>query len=149
MEPSDGETIRSLRDYYGTYHHHKEQMAFGAATLYLGGTFALVFSEAHPWENPGGGYWWVIASYLALVCSFAGGHAFVWWQLRNRAEAARRVEILTKCLEESLLPGYYWKRDGELHGTWYNFRPERRPAWATLLIMLVWSIAAALKLCVF
>jgi hypothetical protein len=33
--------IVAIREYYGTYHHHKEQMAFAATALFLGGAVAV------------------------------------------------------------------------------------------------------------
>lgn len=73
--------ILSYRDYYGTYHHHKERMAYGATALYLAAA-AVVASHATEIFK-----WPVPKDFLIvlLIVSAIAGFAFVWWQLRNRA----------------------------------------------------------------
>lgn len=86
-----GDLIRSHRDYYGQYHHHKEQMAYAATTLYLGAA-SYVFIQGHKvwcW----GSAWLVV---VMLFCSFLLSFIFVCWQLRNRACAADIVMACTR-----------------------------------------------------
>lgn len=83
--------IRSYRDYYGSYHHHKEVMAYSVTVLYLGGTAALVFQDPPIWT-------WFSPSallFILLGVSSATAFAFVVWQLRNREFAADMVAACT------------------------------------------------------
>lgn len=83
--------ILSHRDHFGTYHHHKERMAYGAMALYLAAA-AFVASQAKKvleWTVPRD------ALITLLILSAVAGFAFVWWQLRLRAIAS---DIVSACI---------------------------------------------------
>lgn len=88
--------IFSYRDWYGTYHHHKEQIAYGATVIYLGAASAMILKGSAVWSNN------VPKPVLIFlfVASFAVSLAFVIWQLRNRELAADIVLACTKLLQE-------------------------------------------------
>ena len=82
------------RDYYGQYHHHKEQMAYAATALYLVAAAWLMFDSSE-----------LIASgpqkcYRAIFIAIVGvaAVAFVTWQLWQRRFAANVVEACTRLL---------------------------------------------------
>ncbi len=80
----------SYRDYYGQYHHHKERMAYEATVLYLGGAAWLLFRETEcplPWDQ-----------LFFIIVVGAVAFFFVCWQLRNRRDAANRVEASMRLL---------------------------------------------------
>jgi len=84
------ELILAHRDYYGGYHHHKEQMAYTAATLYLGAATTVVIQGSKVWSWDS-----VCLVALLLVGSATVGFAFVGWQLYQRAIAANIVMACT------------------------------------------------------
>ena len=90
--------IASYRDYYGTYHHHKEQMAYGATVLYLGATTAVAFQGSAIWQyrTPD----WLTT--LLLVGSAVVTFLFVWWQMRQREFAADLVAACTALYARSV-----------------------------------------------
>lgn len=92
------EFVRSSRDYYGQYHHHKELMAYGATVLYVTAASWLTFTNQDPL---GAGAQrlprLLLFSLLALTALL-----FVWWQLRQRRFAADMVEACTRILARSL-----------------------------------------------
>jgi hypothetical protein len=76
--------IESVRDYWGTYHNHKETTAFTAATVYIAAAVSLtakpdLFGPCKLWALLVGG---VLAGL---------GFAFVVTQLRNKRFAATYV----------------------------------------------------------
>ena len=81
-------SIESFRDYFGAYHHHKEQMAYAAASLYLAGSTAVVFNAhdimAVADRRP------LVLVLLAATSGLA--FLFVYWQLEKREIAAGIVE---------------------------------------------------------
>ncbi len=93
------EQLTSHRDYYGAYHHHKEQMAFSAAALYLAGTAALVLQDKPAWcvVAP------VWALYMALGVSTVVAFVFVAWQFALRGDAEKIVRHCNKLLAADLL----------------------------------------------
>jgi hypothetical protein len=94
------EIMAAHRDYYGSYHHHKEAMAYGAATLYIGAATAVVLKGG---ELLGTGDSRCVISML-LFFSFVVGHAFVIWQLVNREVAANIVRAATTLLSRLPCP---------------------------------------------
>ena len=97
MDPD--EIIASHRSYYGSYHNHKETMAYGGATLYIGAATAVILKSRELLEvQPR-----CVVSVL-LVLGFFLGHAFVMWQLANREEAANMVRAATTVLSRLRLP---------------------------------------------
>lgn len=85
------ELVATYRDYYGTYHHHKEQMAYAATVLYLAGATTVAFTGPQIWQYPVPA--WLISGVLlatAVVAFF-----FVWWQFRQREFAADMVAACT------------------------------------------------------
>lgn len=95
------EQIRSQRDYYGRYHHHKERMAYLATTLYLAAATAIVIKGPDVW---GWGHPLLIS--LLLFLSAAIGFCFVGWQLRRREEAADIVSACTNVATRLLAPSF-------------------------------------------
>lgn len=98
MDPD--EIIASHRDYYGAYHHHKERMAYGVATLYIGAATAVILKGR---DVLGGGDPRCVVS-MVLALSFLVGHAFVIWQLANREQAANIVRAATAVLSRLARP---------------------------------------------
>src|SRR5260221_397036 len=92
MEALD--VIKDLRNYYASYHNHKETMAYGATTLYVGAATVVILK--------GHGLFLNIASIFILSTllwsAFVAGHAFLIWQLNNREVAARVVSAASEVL---------------------------------------------------
>ncbi len=93
--------IISYRDYYGSYHHHKENMAYVATTLYLAAATWVIFKGAGLWDKVDPV--WLL--YVLLITGIATGFAFVWWQLDKRDFAADLVEACTIVIAERLAGG--------------------------------------------
>jgi len=87
--------IFSYRDFYGTYNHHKEQMAYGATVIYLGAASAVILKGSAIWPSN------VPKPVLIVlfILSFAASFLFVMWQLRNRELAADIVLACTTLLQ--------------------------------------------------
>lgn len=156
------ELILSHRDYYGTYHHHKENMAYTAATLYLTAATAVIIKGPEVWS-------WTSACLVAvlLLSSCAIGFVFVVWQLYQRALAADIVMACTSIATILLTPpaggaapnvalGRYRGLPfpqiliDELNMVAQNrtlLGGPRPAAILTLLIMLTWSVVAFLRIC--
>lgn len=81
--------LANQMQYWATYHHHKEQMAFGAAALYLTGSAALSFLGIDPIYMNHFVLWLCMIFFLLLTGII--GIAFVYWQLGHRAFAAEMV----------------------------------------------------------
>ena len=92
MEPDD--ILANHRNYYGSYHSHKETMVYGAATLYVGAATVVILKGRELLD--GGRPRCVIV--VLLVLSFLLGLTFVVWQLMMREEAARIVRAATTAL---------------------------------------------------
>ena len=90
--------LLATRDHYATYHHHKEQMAYLATTLYL---VVATTVAVHP-----AGIWEPAASKVLFVKSVLGTviitYLFVAWQLRNREYAADLVRACGDLLSRSV-----------------------------------------------
>lgn len=84
----------SCRDYYGQYHHHKEQMAYAATVLYLAAAAWLMFAKPDILESGPQKWYGVIFIVFIAVAALA----FVFWQLRQRRFAANVVEASTRLL---------------------------------------------------
>ena len=95
------EIIASHRDYYGSYHHHKETMAYGAATLYIGAATAVILEGRKMFETSNSQYVLPTLLFLSLIV----GHAFVIWQLVNREIAANIVRAATTVLSRLAVQG--------------------------------------------
>jgi len=88
------EMILSYRDYYGSYHHHKEQMAYGATVLYLTGATFVILNGRTIKESS-------VPSFVVvglLAAAFLLTVLFVFWQFRKRELAADIVEACTTLL---------------------------------------------------
>jgi hypothetical protein len=154
------EMILSYRDYYGSYHHHKENMAYTATTLYLAGATTLVVNGAAVWN------WadeWLVIS-LLLVSGILG-FAFVCWQLYQRAIAADVVMACTS-ITTTLLTSGKSNKSNLLPKSWHGISvpkilfdelesiaqnrkllgESRTSAVLTLLALSVWSVAAYLTI---
>ena len=92
------EYLRSTRDHYASYHHHKEQMAYGAATLYVGALTAAALTPSRVWEPAISKTWFLVASHAVAAVAFV----FVGWQLRKREFAADLVRGCGALLAEDL-----------------------------------------------
>ena len=68
------ELLFAHRDYYGQYHHHKEQMAYAATVLYLGAAAWLMFTTDV--MDPGPQKWYR-TTFIVIVAVAA--LAFVSW----------------------------------------------------------------------
>jgi len=90
------EKLSSLRDHWASYHHHKEQMAFSVATLYLAAATAVVFKAADFWP-PRVPHWLIVK---LLIATAILAFAFVGWQLRNRETAAGIVRACEDLLRD-------------------------------------------------
>lgn len=154
------EMILSYRDYYGSYHHHKENMAYTAATLYLAGATTLVVKGAAIWDW--GQEWFVIA---LLLISGVLGFAFVCWQLYQRAIAADVVMACTSVIT-MLLASDKSRKSDLLPKSWHGIpvpkilfdelksmaqnrkllSGSRLAAIFTLLALIVWSVAVYLTI---
>ena len=88
------ELVVSYRDYYGQYHHHKEQMAYAATVLYLAAAAWLMFAKPDVLES--GPQKWYRVSFIVIIA--VASLAFVCWQLRQRRSAANIVEASTRLL---------------------------------------------------
>ncbi len=94
------ELIRSLKDYYGSYHNHKEQMAYGATVLYLtGATFVTLNGDTIKDSIKDSSVpWFAVIGLFFLALSFTS--LFVWWQLSKRRLAADIVEACITLLTQ-------------------------------------------------
>ena len=90
------ESLRSIRDHYAEYHHHKEVMGYGAAVLYLTAAAALILASDHDHAVEQRAPFLVVASITAVF-----GFVFVVWQLRNRRIAAAVVEACNRLMAGS------------------------------------------------
>jgi hypothetical protein len=94
------ELVLSYRNYYGTYHDHKEQMAFSATTIYLAGATAVIVQaeSISNWLVPKEkliflltstfiiAFWFVIAQFckrdtaadIAQACTTLATHLLTW-----------------------------------------------------------------------
>lgn len=80
--------ITSLLTAQGTYHNHKERMAYNAATLYMAGATALILAPPFWQFYPKPAF---VLFVVALIAIAAIGFVYVRWQLRMRRIAAVRV----------------------------------------------------------
>ena len=79
--------VLSCRDYYGTYHHHKENMAWVATALYVAGMIGLCSYASKATLE-----WYdslIITILLLIICYISV--LFVYYQLKNKAIAADMV----------------------------------------------------------
>src|SRR5690348_14078458 len=90
--------LASLRDYWGVYHNHKEQMAFAGTTVYLAAATAMVM---HPTWPKGPPHWLMLK---LMIASIVIAFAFVAWQLRNRETAAGIVSACNHILWDDRPP---------------------------------------------
>ena len=88
------ELVVSYLNYYGQYHHHKEQMAYAATVLYLAAAAWLMFAKPDFLEC--GPQKWYRVTFIVIIAVAA--LAFVFWQLRQRRFAANIVEASTRLL---------------------------------------------------
>lgn len=150
--------ILAHRDYYGTYHHHKENMAYTVTGLYLGAAAVLLSQAGQVWKLAPA---WVIV--VLALSSSAAGFAFVIWQLRQREVAADIVMACTSLLsrmvsvqQQDITPDKYKKLAlpkvlvDELNSINNNrefFGGPRVSESITYLVMLVWTLGAFISLC--
>lgn len=87
------EFLIAQREFYGEYHHQKEQMAYAATALFLTGAAWLVYDATDQVSG--------LKVALALVIGVAA-FAFVAWQLRQRRFGADMVEACERLLARTL-----------------------------------------------
>lgn len=87
------EFLIAQREFYGEYHHHKEQMAYAATVLFLTGAAWLVYDTTAQVSG--------LKVALALVIGGAA-FTFVAWQLRQRRFGADMVEACERLLARTL-----------------------------------------------
>ncbi|MGA1841919.1 MAG: hypothetical protein ACMUIU_14975 [bacterium] len=86
--------VKSYHDYYGTYHHHKEIMAYSATGLFLTGCSYICFNKntyAYPISII------LIIFILGILLIF-----FIVWQLRQRLFAANMVSACINLISKIL-----------------------------------------------
>ena len=89
METRIEQVLTSWRDFYGSYHHHKEGMAYAATMVYATGTAWVTFKT--PFRSGAEGQTLLM---LMMFVAAAALWLFIIWQLRNRRLAA---EIVAAC----------------------------------------------------
>jgi hypothetical protein len=148
--------LKAHRDFYGQYHHHKEQMAYGATVLYLMGALWLAvqgptFRRSNGWDDQ---------LTLILLAGGLSGWVFVVWQLLKRKFAAEVVAACTNLLTRRLnSPGVDFKTDpvrvGEVffpHSLVDEITQVRQDtgSWVsaivTIVLMASWTLLAVLRL---
>jgi len=121
------ELLHNYRNYYGTYHHHKEMMAWLATTFYISGSIYFFFKLENFINNKCyNSVVFIIVFIIISVITFA----FLWWQFSQRAFASRIVSacttILTCRLSQSDLPDDSFKP--------YSFKKHNRDKWPRVLV---------------
>jgi len=86
--------IISLGKSYGSYHHHKELMAFRIVIIYLLGATALVIQGELFWRKFYNSFEFFVVA-IAIILSAVGAFKYVRWQLKNRQIAADLVVACT------------------------------------------------------
>jgi hypothetical protein len=156
MEERTRTYITNLREYFSTYHHHKEQMAFSAAALYLTGITALVIQPDIIWArifHPA-----VTIIFVIIFSLLAIG--FVSWQLIMRSFAA---DIVSAC--DDLTTKWLVAFNVNLNLEQTNYRGRKMPQFLedelesqhrinkrwlpntiTIASMIIWSILLILRI---
>lgn len=162
-----GEWLLSQRDYSGAYHHHKEQMAYAATTLYLAVATAVIVQGPKQLglDHLDRWYWWLLVAGTPIVAFL-----FVIWQLWNRRCAADVVAACVTAASNQLArdpneplpnrtPTPYGKRKGQFDLPQFlieeiNTAAERRGRFGgavrseiiTYVAMGFWTLAALARL---
>jgi hypothetical protein len=144
------DVVLSHRSFYGAYHNHKEQIAHGAAILYIGAATALIIRGYDILQPPR-----AKSTILMLFgLTFLFGLAFVTWQLWYREFAARVVAACTAISTRLLLENQpaFDSTPTEYFGVSFpqslvnELRARnRRPGTGsvmTILAMILWSLVA-------
>jgi len=90
--------LLATRDHWAAYHNHKEQMAYGAATLYLAFVAAVAIKPATIWM-PGIRRTQFLSALLVVASTSL---SFALWQLRKREFAADVVKACGNLLTRAL-----------------------------------------------
>ncbi len=83
--------VTAYRTFYGSYHNHKEQMAYGATVLYVSAATAVTLTGPSIWKYPTPN--WLTS--ILLIATAVIAFLFVGWQLRKREFAADMVAACT------------------------------------------------------
>jgi hypothetical protein len=121
------EFVRNVRNGRSAYHHHKEQMAFGAAALYITGTTALLFTEDKFWNEllaTQQGLFFA-AIFITSICWIC----FVYWQFANRLKAATMVAACDTLLSKWVRPNTRPPSDAE-----YGLEDYEGDSWPKFLV---------------
>ena len=89
------EFVHRHREFYGQYHQHKEQLAYAATALYLGGSAALVYIDSADRAH-------TTLKVVFAATLFVAAVAFVAWQLCQRQLAADVVEACERLLARGI-----------------------------------------------
>ena len=157
--PSWKDYIHIEIDYWQTYHHHKEQMAYAASALFLTGSAALTFLDISRVIR-GSFLAWIALLGIVKTTAILGG-LFIFWQLRNREIAAHMLKAcglllarwLTRApggdelavdtsLAERPLTIALRQAYDEVRNTYNWFESPTFATVVTLIIVALWGIAA-------
>ncbi len=153
--------LLSYRDYYGSYHHHKEQMAYTATTLYLGAATAAIF-KGHDILGSGSQTPIIV---IMLIAGVLAGFSFVAWQLANRRRAGDIVSACTALLAKQVageldkpdmsrrrycdqdFPKFLVDQLDHVADSRRLFRGAGPSETITWIAMGLWTMLAALRIC--
>ena len=91
--------LMSFRNNLGSYHHHKEQIAYRIVLIYLLGATALVIQGESFWKKISNSFELVIIA-IVIGLSALGAFKYVRWQLKNRQFAS---DMITACTNMAAL----------------------------------------------
>ena len=156
MPTSFRDDLTSYREFYGSYHHHKEQLAYAATVLYLGAsTWAAL-------EGPSlvGTDTRKLLLSILFAATTISAFAFVAWQLQKRRVAADIVDGCNRLLAGRAegasaepkryagitLPGTLVDAIHESVEDRAWFRGPRMSEIVTLAAMMAWTVVSFLRI---
>ncbi len=121
------ELLHNYRNYYGTYHHHKEMMAWLATTFYISGSIYFFFKLENLINDK---FYNLVAFIIVFIIITVITVFFLKWQFSQRSFASRIVSacttILTCRLSQSQLPDDSFKP--------YSFKKNNKDKWPRILV---------------
>ena len=154
------EMLFSFRDHYGSYHNHKEQMAYGATVLYLAGATAVIL-KGDAILSPTVPRW---TAFAAFGAGFSFAVSFVAWQFHKREIASDIVTACTTLLIRLVAePNAPLSREPDSykgidlpkalvddlcrqHANRKFFLSPRVSEWLTYVAMVIWSVLALVSM---